>query len=135
MNRIVLDSNCLLQIVPNQSEFNHVWEKIKKGKIILCVTTDILNEYEEVLTQFYSKTLALNVLDVIMNLRRLEQINVYYKWSLITKDYDDNKFVDCAISANAHYIVTNDSHFKVLKTIDFPKVECMNLVEYSEKIK
>jgi len=48
MKRIMLDSNCLVQIVPNQSEYNHVWQKIKTGKINLCVTTEILNEYEEV---------------------------------------------------------------------------------------
>ena len=34
----------------------------------------------------------------------------------------NNKFVDCAISANAHYIVTNDDHYDVLKYIDLPKV-------------
>jgi putative PIN family toxin of toxin-antitoxin system len=135
MNRIVLDSNCLLQIVPNQSEFNHIWQKIKKGKIILCVTTDILNEYEEVLSQFYSSEFAKNILFAIENLKKLEKINIYYKWTLITEDYDDNKFVDCAISANAQIIVTNDKHFNVLKTIDFPKIEFMNLVEYAKKIK
>ena len=48
MKRIMLDSNCLVQIVPNQSEYNHVWQKIKTGKINPCVTTEILNEYEEV---------------------------------------------------------------------------------------
>jgi len=57
MNKIVLDSNCLIQITPHKSEFNHVWQKIKKGKIILCVTTEILEEYEEVLAKFYSAEL------------------------------------------------------------------------------
>jgi hypothetical protein len=35
--------------------------------------------------------------------------------------------VDCAIVANAEYIVTEDKHFKVLGTIDFPKVAVIGL--------
>lgn len=40
---------------------------------------------------------------------------------------DDNKFVDCAIVANAQYIVTEDKHFQVLQSIDFPKVDVIDL--------
>ena len=50
--------------------------------------------------------------------------------NLITVDPDDNKFVDCAISANAHYIVTNDHHYDVLKDIDFPKVNIVNIQQF-----
>ena len=40
---------------------------------------------------------------------------------------DDNKFVDCAIAANASYIVSQDHHFDILKTIEFPKVELIDI--------
>ena len=30
-----------------------------------------------------------------------------FRFNLITVDSDDNKFVDCAIQANARYIMTN----------------------------
>ena len=43
---------------------------------------------------------------------------------------DDNKFVDCAIAAEAKCIVTNDHHYDVLNTIPFPKVEVVSLVEF-----
>lgn len=58
------------------------------------------------------------------------QINPYYKWELITRDPDDNKFVDCAISANARFIVTEDKHFDVLKTIDFPKIDVIGIDDF-----
>lgn len=45
MQRIVLDTNCLLQIIPKQSKYRIVWDKILKGEISLCITTEILNEY------------------------------------------------------------------------------------------
>lgn len=46
---------------------------------------------------------------------------------LIQSDVDDNKFVDCAIVANASYIVSQDHHFDILKNIDFPKVELIDI--------
>ena len=40
---------------------------------------------------------------------------------------DDNKFVDCAVVANATCIVTEDKHFKELEFVDFPKVEVIGI--------
>ena len=42
-------------------------------------------------------------------------------WTLISilQDKDDNKFVDCAIAANARFIVSEDGHFKYLKESRF----------------
>ena len=42
--------------------------------------------------------------------------------NLIQSDSDDYKFVDCCITANAQYIVSNDRHFDILKHIEFPHV-------------
>jgi len=47
-------------------------------------------------------------------------------------DPDDNKFVDCAISSNAKFIVTNDKHFNVLKNVDFPKIEVVDIDKFKE---
>jgi predicted nucleic acid-binding protein len=52
-------------------------------------------------------------------------IRKYYYWDLIKNDPDDNKFVDCAIAANADYIVTNDRDFKILSRTPFPKVQVL----------
>ena len=46
---------------------------------------------------------------------------------MIEADADDNKFVDCAIAANAKYVVTDDNHFDILKRIDFPKVDIISI--------
>ncbi len=49
-------------------------------------------------------------------------------------DPDDNKFVDCAIIANADYIVSDDSHFKVLKDIPFPVVRVLSLEQFQQDL-
>jgi len=63
----------------------------------------------------------------IPNLKRIQPTFFY---NIITTDPDDNKFVDCAICGNAELLVTNDTHFDILKTIEFPKVEIIKLQEY-----
>ena len=54
-------------------------------------------------------------------------ITPFYNFNLIEAD---NKFVDCAIAAHAKCIVTNDHHYDVLKTIPFPKVDVVRLVDF-----
>ena len=54
----------------------------------------------------------------------------HYTFALIEADKDDNKFVDCAIAANAKCIVTEDKHFKVLENIPFPKVEVIGREDF-----
>ena len=44
-----------------------------------------------------------------------------------SSDPDDNKFVDCAIASNAKYVVSQDHHFDVLKSIPFPKVDVVTI--------
>ena len=70
------------------------------------------------------------VVKTILNSKFTEMITPFYNFNLIEADKDDNKFVDCAIAANAKCIVTNDHHYDVLKTIPFPKVDVVRLVEF-----
>jgi len=132
--RIVLDTNCLLVSVQEYSDFFWLWQAFCYNKFILCYSNEILNEYQEILSRYYSSSLAKYVVDAILNAPNTEQITVYYKWQLIFTDPDDNKFVDCAISANANYIVTNDKHFKTLEYIDFPKVNILTIDQFKKKI-
>lgn len=57
-------------------------------------------------------------------------ITSFYNFNLIEADKDDNKFVDCAIAAHVKCIVTNDHYYDVLKTIPFPKVDVVRLVDF-----
>ena len=92
------------------------------GKIQLCVNTEILNEYEEILSEKTTKEIAHNVVEAIARLSTTYFQDSYYHFGLITEDPDDNKFVDCAIAADAELIVTNDKHFDVLRTVSWPKL-------------
>jgi uncharacterized protein len=36
----------------------------------------------------------------------------------------------CKVAANAHFIITNDKHFKVLKDIPFPTIQTITIEEF-----
>ncbi len=129
--RIVLDTNCLLASLSRRGAYFNVWKGLQQGKYTLCVSNEILEEYEEILTQSTNSVIASNVVQTLLNAPTVELIEPFYRFNLITNDPDDNKFVDCAIAGNATYIVSNDSHFDVLKQIDFPKLVVKRIQEFS----
>lgn len=96
-----------------------------------CVSTEILLEYEEIIIKMTGdRVFASLVVEAIANAVNVEHVNPTYRFNLISADPDDNKFVDCAITAGATYIVSNDRHFNELANYDFPKVEVCKLSEF-----
>jgi predicted nucleic acid-binding protein len=67
---------------------------------------------------------------MLLNLDNLDKVEVYFEWKLIDKDPDDNKYVDAAIAGAADFIVSNDQHFKILKSVNFPKLNVINIDEF-----
>lgn len=128
--RIVVDTNILWVSISRHSKTHWVISELIKGKYTLCVTTDIFTEYEEIISQKLGLDTAKSILELLDNLPNIEHITNYYRWELIEQDYDDNKFVDCAIACNAQYLATNDKHFNVLQGIEFPKVNVITVEEF-----
>ena len=128
--RIVLDTNCLIQSIPEHSPFFPVWLSVLRGDNTLCVTNEILEEYAEILQRLAGRHTAEYVLDAIVKSKHVELVIPYYHFGLITSDPDDNKFVDCAVAADARYIVSNDKHFEVLRQTKFPVVDVIALKDF-----
>ena len=128
---IVLDSNVILQVAFTQKPLRIVWDKLLEGSYTLCVTEDILYEYQEkVIDCFHNEQLANLLINTLLNCAFVKRVETYFRYNLIQADRDDNKFVDCALACNAKYIVTEDKHFDVLKELDFPRVDIANLEEF-----
>ena len=134
MRRVVLDTNCLLQALPSRSPYHKIWTEVLAGRISLCVNTEILNEYEEILAEKTTAEIAHNVVEAIARLDTTCFQGVYIHFGLIDADPDDNKFVDCAVAADAEYIVTNDTHFNILKQIDWPKLTVIAIKEFAMQL-
>lgn len=133
MKKIVLDTNVLLVCISDKSELHWIFKGLLNQEYVLCVTTDILNEYAEIIERHMVNSASEAVLGVLENLANVHFITIYYKFNLL-KDSDDNKFVDCAISGNAEFIVSHDKDFNLLKNIEFPKVEVLDVQEFKQKL-
>lgn len=134
MARLVLDTNSLIQCVSRRSRYHDLWLSFLDGRNTLCVSNDILDEYAEILERKTSHKFSELVLGVIANNPFTLFVTPYYHFRLIVADPDDDKFVDCAVTGNAKYIVTEDSHYNVLQHIDFPKVDIIRLDDIMECI-
>ena len=132
MNPVVIDTNCLLQIISKKSPYRPIWDAFLEGRYELCVSNEILDEYQEILGQQITPTIAENIVLLILNKSNVRLVDPHFRMELITADPDDNKFVDCAFAANADYLVSEDSHFDVLKNLSFPKLNLVTLDEFLE---
>ncbi|MEY4927756.1 MAG: hypothetical protein RI894_2192 [Bacteroidota bacterium] len=128
--KVVIDTNILWVSISSKSSTHWVVQHLLAGTFTLCVTSEILQEYEEIIGQQLGQKVATTFMELLENLNNVEEITRYYSWLLIHQDPDDNKFVDCAIAANAQYLATNDKHFNVVKAIPFPKVNIVNAQEF-----
>lgn len=127
---VIIDTNCLLQILGKYSKYHCLWEAFLKERFVWCFSNEILDEYEEIICEKASPKAAYLFIQTILRSPNTVKKDPYYHFGLIEKDPDDNKFVDCAVIANADYIVTEDAHFNVLKDIRFPHVNVIRLNEF-----
>lgn len=130
MNPVVIDTNCLLQVIARRSPYRPIWDAFLAERFDLCVSNEILNEYQEILGQQITPTVAENVVLLLLNQRNVRFVDPYFRMGVITADPDDNKFVDCAFAAGADYLVSEDSHFDVLRTTPFPQLNLVTLDEF-----
>lgn len=129
--KVVLDTNAVIAALPEWSKYRIVLDALVDDEYDAVVTTEIFMEYEEKLREkFDPETADLN-LDMFKILPNVFIQETWFQFHLISQDPDDNKFVDCALAANAHFIVTNDKHFNVLKSLSFPKVNLLTVEEFA----
>ena len=135
MPNIVLDTNCLIMAISAKNDYHLVWQAFLRGDYTLCVSNEIIEEYLEVLSRNINPWVAESIVYAILTRRNVKKLVAYYHFDLIAADPDDNKFVDCAIAANAKFIVSEDHHFDVLKSCTFPKVDVIGLDLFASLLK
>ena len=133
--RIVLDTNCLLQILGAKSKYHFLFGKFLANDFTLCVSTEILFEYEEILRKKASPVAADMFMKVIARSRNVLRKDPYFYLDLVRQDVDDNKFVDCAFVCQADFIVTDDGHFQDVADSPFPRFRILGLDEFAERMK
>jgi uncharacterized protein len=109
--RIVLDTNAIISSLSLRSKYRIIIDELINGSYDIFLTTEILLEYEEKVTQFFAPSTAQLFIDALTLLPNVNKIELYYKFLLVKNDADDDKFADYAIAAGVHFLVTDDKHF------------------------
>lgn len=132
--KIVLDTNVILSAVFPTSKYQSILRGLANDMYDAFVTTEIMLEYEEKLITIFGHNTSRRFMELCQTLPNVKSTEIYYRWQLIYADPDDDKFVDCAISANADYLVTNDKHYRILKDIPFPTLKVIRIDDFLDII-
>jgi len=126
---VVLDSNVLISAIVFGGKPRVILESIIEGKLKLAFSEALLEEIEAVL-QGKKFRFSPQITDLIITeLQSISEIlHPTSTVSVIKKDPADNKVIECAIAANADFIISGDAHLlelgeyrniKILSPSDF----------------
>ena len=113
--RVVIDTNVVISGVFFNGKPRKVILAVARGELEGYASVEILDEYKEIVDEMISRKQGTFKSDVLTAfIKKLNLIDVTTKVSAC-RDIDDNKFIECAIDINAHYIVSGDKDLLVLK--------------------
>ena len=89
--RIVIDTNVLLAALPKTARYRVIINHLVAGKLEIAVSTAILLEYQEVISNKTNEIVAYNFLEFISKQPNTIFVEPPYNWQLIEADKDDNR--------------------------------------------
>jgi len=114
--RAVVDTNVFVSSFfgGNPRKIIDLW---KSGKITLCLSKPIVNEYIDVLRRLGLQNEK--ELDELLSLFAHGYQVIFTsktpELSVVEKDPDDNKFIECAVALKAEFVITGDRALKEIK--------------------
>ena len=130
--RVVIDCNIFVSAVSSKSKYHLIVQKLIKGSFHLLLSTEVYFEYHEIISLKYQKFVSDAFISALENSPYVIPYYPSFRWNLIYKDPDDNKYVDLYIAGNADYLVTEDGDFKSLKNIEFPPLNIIGIDKFLE---
>jgi putative PIN family toxin of toxin-antitoxin system len=130
--RVVLDTNVLISALLFKGELSRIVGLWQKGKIVPVISKETFDELRTVLeypkfSLFRTEIKSLVEYDI---LPFFEVVNVSKHVKGACRDPGDDKFISCAISASADWIVTGDKDLSDLK-----KYQSIRIIHASDFIK
>ena len=131
--KVVLDTNVLISAIMFGGKSRDILGMGISGKIKIALSQDILKELAEVLVDKKFRAPISFVQQTIHELSEIvELVIVINKINVIKNDPDDNRILECAVSAKADYIVSGDSHLLTLK--HFKRIKIISPSDFLLKI-
>lgn len=129
--RIVVDTNVLISGVFFGGFPKVILSAIVDDKLTACATTEIIDEYEEIVQEMIARKQGHLKRDLLAPLIQALEIIEPVSRVQLSRDPDDDKFLGCAKDARALYIVSGDKDLLVLK--EFENIQIITAKEFCEK--
>ena len=111
--RVVLDSNIVVSAcLTPQGASATIVELALLGYFTLCISQEVLSEYQEVLARpKFSRELE-RIKTVLEGIEEMSEVIVPRQRLTLSSDEEDNRLLECAQAAKADFLVTgNRKHF------------------------
>ena len=137
MHKIVLDTNTLVSAVGWKGAPRKVLDLCIDDKLKIVTSNELIDEFIEVIFRpkfkFIQEEIKLTIIRAIISISDI--VDPKMKLNIIKDDEKDNKFLECALTGNAKFIISGDSH--LLKLKEFEGIKIVNaskfLKEYFSK--
>ncbi len=123
--KVVIDTNVFISSFFRSSinpiKIINLW---KSGKITICISKEIFEEYFEVLIRLglANEPELKELADIFQRKENMIYLNMVPKINLEINDKDDLKFIECALTCKADYIISGDKHLLNLKEYKHIKI-------------
>jgi len=131
--RVILDTNVLISAILFGGKPRRILEKAIRGEIRLCLSEPMLEELKGVLQRSkfdYSPEMMQIILTELMSIS--DFVNPSETINIVAEDPEDNRILECAVAANADYVITGDSH--LLKLNKYLNIDVLNVAVFLEKL-
>lgn len=110
IKRVVLDTNVLISALLFRGEVSRLAELWKQGRIIPVISQATFKEFKDVLAYPKFSLTESEIKTIIEDeiLPFFEVVEIQEEISGACRDPEDDKFIACALSASADYIVSGD---------------------------
>ncbi|HSB06124.1 MAG TPA: putative toxin-antitoxin system toxin component, PIN family [Thermodesulfobacteriota bacterium] len=133
MLKVVLDTNILISAILFGGKPRQILEKAIRGEIRLCISEPILDELKGVLQRAkfdYSPEMIQVILKELTSVS--DFVNASKTIDVVLEDPEDNRILECAVEAEANYIITGDFH--LLKLSRYRNIEVVNPGAFLERL-
>ena len=129
--KIVVDTNVVISGTFFGGAPRRVIEAVAEQKISACASAEITDEYNEIVREIIDRKqghLRKDLLDLFIACLEMIEPTTRVK---VSRDPDDDKFIECAVDAKALYIVSGDKD--LLDIGDYKDVQIITAAQFCEQ--
>lgn len=114
--KVVFDPNVLIATFVAEGVCARLLRRTRKGQVSLITSPFILQEFQDTLSKKFSATRR-EIRDALQVVMDAVQITVQPSQAVtgVCRDPDDDRILECALAAQAEFLVTGDEDLLVLK--------------------